>query len=77
MEEVEVIFGEVIFEVDIIIELTEVGKIGGYGDNLGREEEKEEVCHHPVLDQEPVQIERGLGVLNAESMITLQMNVLI
>ena len=42
-------------------------------------EEKEEVGHHLVLDQdqEPVQIEIGLGVLNAESMIILQMNVLI
>ena len=40
MEEVEVIFGEaifveVIFEVDIIIEWIEAGKIGGHGDNLG------------------------------------------
>ena len=84
MEEVEVIFGEaifgeVIFEVDIIIEWIEVGKIGGHGDNLGQEKEKEEVGHHLVLDQdqEPVQIEVGLGVLNVESMIILQMNVLI
>ena len=73
------IFGEVIFEVDIIIELIEVGKIGGHGDNLGLEKEREEVGHHLVLDwdQEPVQIEIGLGVLNVESMIILQMNVLI
>ena len=83
MEEVEVVFGEVslreaIFEVDIIIEWIEVGKIGGHGDNLGQEIEKEEVGHHLVIkDQEPVQIERGLGVLNVESMITLQMNVLL
>ena len=84
MEEVEVIFGEVtfgvaIFEVDIIIEQTEVGKIGGHGDNLGQEKEKEEVGHHLVLDQdqELVQIEIGLGVSNVESMTTLQMNVLI
>ena len=39
MEEVEVIFreaifGEVIFEVEIIIEWIEVGKIEGHGDNL-------------------------------------------
>ena len=43
----EVTFREVIFEVDIIIEWTEVGKIGGHGDNLGQEKEKEEVGHHP------------------------------
>ena len=40
MDEVEVIFGEaifreVIFEVDIIIEWIEVGKIGEHGDILG------------------------------------------
>ena len=82
MEEVEVIFGEaifgeVIFEVDIIIEWIEVGKIGVHGDNLGQK--KEEVGHHLVLDwdQEPVQIEMGSGVSNVESMIILQMNVLI
>ena len=68
-----------IFEVDIIIEWIEVGKIGGHGDNLGQEKEREEVGHHLVLDrdQEPVQIEIGLGVSNAGSMTTLQMNVLI
>ena len=84
MDAVEVIFGEVIFEVaifevDIIIEWIEVGKIGGHGDNLEKEKEKEEVGHHLVLDQdqEPVQIEIGLGVSNAGSMTTLQMNVLI
>ena len=78
-EEVEVIFGEVIFEVDIIIEWIEVGKIGGHGDNLGQEKEKEEVGPYLVLDQdqEPVQIEIGSGVLNARSMTILQMNVLI
>ena len=84
MDEVEVIFGEaifgeVIFEVDIIIEWIEVGNIGEHGDNLGQEKEKEEVGHHLVLDwdQEPVQIEIGSGVSNVENMITLQMNVLI
>ena len=79
MEEVEVIFGEAIFEVDIIIEWIEVGKIGEHGDNLGQEKEKEEVGHHLVLDwdQEPVQIEIGLGVSNVESMTTLPMNALI
>ena len=78
MEEVEVIFrkaifGEVIFKVDTIIEWIEVGKIGEHGDNLGQEKEKGEVGHHLVLDwdQEPVQIEIGLGVLNIESMIIL------
>ena len=82
MDEVEVIFreaifGEVIFEVDIIIEWIEVGKIGEHGDNLGQE--KEEVGHHLVLDwdQELVQIEIGLVVSNVENMTTLQMNVLI
>ena len=61
MEEVEVIFrevtfGEVIFEVDIIIIQVEIGKIEGHGDNLGQEKEKGELGHHPVLDQdqEPV-----------------------
>ena len=83
MEEVEVIFGEaifkeeVIFKVDIIIEWIEVGKIGEHGDNLGHVKEKEGVGHHPVLDwdQEPVQIEIGLGVSNVENMTTLRMNV--
>ena len=84
---VEVIFGEaifeeeVIFEVDIIIEWIGIGKIGEHGDSLGQEKEieKEEVGHHLVLDwdQELVQIEIGLGVLNVENMTTLQMNVLI
>ena len=75
----EVIFIEVIFKVDIIIEWIEVGKIGEHGDNLGQEKEKEEVSHHLVLDrdQELVQIEIGLGVSNVENMTTLQMNVLI
>ena len=79
MDAVEVIFREVIFEVDIIIEWIEVGKVGEHGDNLGQEKEKEEVGHHLVLDQdqEPVQIEIGLGVSNVENMTTLQMNVLI
>ena len=72
-EEVEVIFGEVIFEVDIIIEWIEVGEIRDHGDNLGQEKEEEEVGHNLVLDwdQELVQIEIGLGVLNAEIMTTL------
>ena len=82
MDVVEVIFGEaifaeeVIFEVDIIIEWIEVGKIGEHGDNLGHAKEKE-VGHHLVLDQdqELVQIEIGLGVSNVENMTTLQMNV--
>ena len=75
----EAIFGEVIFVVDIILEWIEVGMIGGHGDNLGQEKEKEEVGHHLVLDQdqELVQIEIGSGVSNVESMTTLQMNVLI
>ena len=78
MDAVEVIFGEatfeeVIFEVDIVIEWIEIGKIGEHGDNLGQEKEKEEVGHHIVLvqDQELVQIEIGLGVSNVENMITL------
>ena len=42
-------------------------------------EREREVGHHLVLDedQEPVQIEIGSGVSNVESMIILQMNVLI
>ena len=51
MEEVEVIFGEVIFEVGLIIILVELGKIEGHGDNLDQEKEKGEPGHHPVLDQ--------------------------
>ena len=86
MEEVEVILGEehfkevVIFEVDIIIiEQIEAGKTEDYGGNLSQEEEKEGVGWHLVLDQDPelVPKEIGLGVLNAENMTTLQMNVLI
>ena len=55
MEEVEVIFREVIFEVDIIIIQVEIGKIEEHGDNLGQEKEKGELGHHPVPDhnQEP------------------------
>ena len=85
MDVVEVILGEeifkeeVIFEVDIIIEWIEVGKIEDYGDNLGQEKEKEEVGCHLVRDWDPelVPIEIGSGVLNVENMTTLQMNVLI
>ena len=86
MEEVEVILGEehfeeeVIFEVDIIIiGWIEVGKTEDCGGNLGQGKEKGGVGHHLVLDWVPelVPIEIGLGVLNAENMTTLQMNVLI
>ena len=85
MEEVEVILGEeifeeeVIFKVDIIIGQIEVGRTEDYGGNLGQEKEKGGVGHHLVLDWDPelVPIEIGLGVLNAENMTTLQMNVLI
>ena len=87
MDMVEVIFGEevfeeeVIFEVDIIIiEWIGIGKIGEYGDNPGQEKEIEidEVGHHLVLDQDQglVQIEIGLDVSNVESMTTSPMNVL-
>ena len=70
---------EVIFEVDIIIDWIEVGKIEGNGDNLGHKKEKVEVGHHLVLDwdQGLVQIEIGLDVLDVENMTILQMNVLI
>ena len=70
----EAIFGEEIFEVDIIIEWIEVGKIGEHGDKLGHMKEKEEVGHCLVLDwdQELVKIEIGSGVSNVENMITLQ-----
>ena len=88
MDVVEVIFGEevfeeeVIFKVDIIIiERLGIGKIGEHGDNPGQEKEIEidEVGHHLVLDwdQGLVQIEIGLDVSNVESMTTLSMNVLI
>ena len=58
MDMVEVIFGEaifkeeVIFEVGIIIEWIEVGKIGEYGGNLGQEKEQEGVGCHLFLDQD-------------------------
>ena len=73
----EVTFGEAIFKVDIIVIQVQIRKIEGHGDNLGQEKEKGELGHHLFLDQdqEPVQTERGLGVLNAENMIILQMNV--
>ena len=81
MDIVEVIFGEevfeeeVIFKVDIIIEWIGIGKIGEYGDNPGQEKEIEidKVSHHLVLDwdQGLVQIEIGLDVSNVESMTTL------
>ena len=86
MEEVEITLGdehfeeEVIFKVEIIIiEQIEVGKTEDCGYNLDPEKEKERVGHHLVLDQHPelVLIEIGLGVLSAENMTTLQMNVLI
>ena len=50
MEKVEVTFGEVLFEVDLIIVLVELGKTEGHGDNLDQEKEKGELGHHPVLD---------------------------
>ena len=85
MEEVEVTLGEehfkeeVIFEVDIMIGWTEVGKTEDCGDNLGLEKEKEGVGCHLVVDQDPelVLIEIGLGVLSVENTITLQVSVLI
>ena len=61
MEEVEVIFrevtfGEVIFEVDIIVIQVKIGKIEGHGDNLDQEKEKGELSQYLILDQdqEPV-----------------------
>ena len=51
MEEVEVIFREVTFEVDLIIVLVELGKTEGHVDNPDQEKEKGELGHHPVLDQ--------------------------
>ena len=74
---------DIIIEVDIIVieKWTELGRIGEGGDNLGQEKEIEiaKVSHHLALGrgQELTQIETGLGVLDAESMITLLTNVLI
>ena len=51
IEEVEVIFREVTFEVDLIIVLVELGKTEGHGDNQDQEKEKGELGYHPVLDQ--------------------------
>ena len=52
----EATFREVIFEVDIIVIQTGIGKIEEHGDNLGQEKEKGDLGHHLVLDQdqEPV-----------------------
>ena len=52
VEEVEVTFGEVTFEVDLIIALVEFGKTEGHGDNLDQEKEKGELGHHLVLGQD-------------------------
>ena len=52
MEEEEVIFGEVIFGVDIIVIQAEIGKIEEHGDNLGQEKEKGELGHLLVLDRD-------------------------
>ena len=56
MEEKEVTFREVIFEVDIIVIQAGIGKIEEHGHNLGQEKEKGELGHHLVLDwdKEPV-----------------------
>ena len=77
MEELEVIFREVTFKVDLIIILVEFGKTEGHEDNLDQEKEKGGLGHHPVLDWdwEIVWTEIGLDVLNAENMTTLRMNV--
>ena len=50
MKGLELNFGEVIFEVDLIIVQVELGKTEGHGDNLDQEKEKGELGHHPVLD---------------------------
>ena len=71
---------EVIFKVEIIIiGWIEIGRIEDYGGNLGQEKEKEGVGHYLALDWDPelVPIEIELGVIDVESMTTLQMNVLI
>ena len=56
MEGVEVTFREVMFKVDLIIVMVELGKIERHGDNLDEEKKKGELGHNPVLDQdqEPV-----------------------
>ena len=86
MVKVEVILGEEHFEEEVIFEeeiiiigQIEAGKIEDYGGILGQEKKKEGVGHHLALDRdlELVPIEIGSGVLNAENMTTLQMNVLI
>ena len=57
MEEVEVIFGDVIFEAVLIIILeemiVEIKKIEGHGGSLGQEKEEEEPGQNQILD--PVQ----------------------
>ena len=52
MEGVEVTFREVIFKVDLIIELVDLGKIEGHGDNPDQEKEKGELGHHLVHNQD-------------------------
>ena len=55
MEEVKVIFGEVIFKAGLVIILEEmivvIEKIEGHGGSLDQEKEEGESGHHPVLDQ--------------------------
>ena len=45
MEEVEVTFEEVSFEVDLIITVVEFGRTEGHEDNLDQEKEKGELGH--------------------------------
>ena len=56
MEEEEVTFGEVIFEVGITVIQAGIWKIEKHGENLGQEKEKGDLGHHLIQDrdQEPV-----------------------
>ena len=73
MDMVEVILGEVIFEEDLIfevdiimiIEWTEIGKIGEYGDNPGQEKEIEiaKVGHSLVPDRDQGLVQTEIGFL--------------
>ena len=54
MEEVEVIFGEVIFKAGLAVIseeiIVEIEMIEGHGGSLDQEKEEGEPGHHPVLD---------------------------
>ena len=83
MEEVELILGEVAFEVGLVIILgkmrvgIEIERIEGHGDSLDQEKEGWELDQNQVLGQvqELAQTGTESNVLSVGSMIILEMNV--